>query len=103
VLRTVIDLGGALGGIFKPVAQQVPGMDGVYYQPAIGVDFEQPYAYMVAPEPGEDSSIISCEIADHTQEGWQHIIGGRSPKWACAPPGNRWGTSPRANPDSTIS
>ncbi|AGI12965.1 minor tail protein [Mycobacterium phage Butters] len=81
VIRTVIDLGGALGGIFKPVIKQVPGMEGVFYAPRLGVDFEQPYAYVVAPEPGEDSSIISCEIADHTPEGWQHIIGGRSPKW----------------------
>ncbi|OMC44719.1 hypothetical protein A5742_27485 [Mycolicibacterium fortuitum] len=81
VLRTVVDLGGSLGGIFKPVVQQVPGMDGVFYSPLLGVNFEQPYAYLVAPEPGEDSSIISCEIADHTPEGWQHIIGGRSPKW----------------------
>jgi hypothetical protein len=81
VLRQVVDLGGALGGIFKPIAQQVPGMDGVFYAPSIGVDFEQPYAYVVAPESGEDSSIISCEIADYTPEGWQHIIGGRSPKW----------------------
>lgn len=81
VMRTVVDLGGSLGGIFKPVVQQVPGMDGVFYSPLLGVNFEQPYAYLVAPEPGEDSSIISCEIADHTPEGWQHIIGGRSPKW----------------------
>ncbi|WP_079693471.1 Gp37-like protein [Mycobacteroides abscessus] len=81
VIKTVIDLGGSLGDIFKPVIQQVPGMDGVFYAPKLGVDFEQPYAYLVAPEEGEDSNIISCEIADHTPEGWQHIIGGRSPKW----------------------
>lgn len=90
VLRTVVDLGGSLGGIFKPVVQQVPGMDGVFYAPSLGVNFEQPYAYLVAPDQkilpdgtvvSEDSSIISCEIADHTPEGWQHIIGGRSPKW----------------------
>lgn len=81
VLRTTVDLGGAIGGIFAPVMQQVPGMDGVFYAPKIGVNFEQPYAYVVAPEEGEDSSIISAEIADHTPEGWQHIIGGRSPKW----------------------
>ncbi|UCR74393.1 minor tail protein [Mycobacterium phage Ritam007] len=81
VLRTVIDLGGSLGGIFKPIAQQVPGMDGVFYSPRLGVDFEQPYAYLVAPEPGEDSNIISYKVIDNTPEGWQHIIGGRSPKW----------------------
>ncbi|GJJ22277.1 hypothetical protein [Mycolicibacterium mageritense] len=90
VFRTVIDLGGSLGGIFKPVIQQVPGMDGVFYAPAVGINFEQPYAYVVAPDQkllpdgrvvSEDTSIISCEIDDHTPEGWQHIIGGRSPKW----------------------
>lgn len=81
VLRTVVDLGGSLGGIFEPVMKQIPGMDGTFYAPKIGVNFEQPYAYLVAPEPGEDSSIITAEIADHTPEGWQHIIGGRSPKW----------------------
>jgi hypothetical protein len=91
VLRTVIDLGGSLGGIFKPVIKQVPGMDGVFYAPSLGVDFEQPYAYLVGPEPGEDSSIIAYQVDDHTPEGWQHIIGGRSPKWAGAPRLNRRG------------
>lgn len=81
VLRTVVDLGGSLGGIFHPLIQQIPGMDGQFHAPALGVNFEQPYAILVAPDSGEDSSIISCEINHHTQEGWQHIIGGRSPKW----------------------
>lgn len=81
VLRTVVDLGGSLGGIFSPVMKQVPGMDGTFYAPLLGVNFEQPYAYLVAPESGEDSSITSCRITNHTPEGWQHIIGGRSPKW----------------------
>lgn len=81
VLRTTIDLGGSLGSIFSPVIKQVPGMDGVFHAPLLGVNFEQPYAIGIAPEPGGDSSIISCEIADHTPDGWQHIIGGRSPKW----------------------
>lgn len=80
-LRTVIDLGGSLGSMFKPIIAQVPGMDGVYHAPLLGVSFEQPYAIGIAPEPGGDSSIIGCEISDHTPEGWQHIIGGRSPKW----------------------
>ncbi len=95
VIKTVIDLGGSLGGIFAPIVKQVPGMDGVFYAPTLGVDFEQPYAYVVAPESGEDSNIISCEIADHTPEGWQHIIGGRSPKWAGAPRLNRRGAPAR--------
>src|SRR5690606_29430834 len=74
VLRTVVDLGGSLGGIFHPLIQQIPGMDGQFHAPALGVNFEQPYAILVAPDSGEDSSIISCEINHHTQEGWQHII-----------------------------
>ncbi|OFB37977.1 hypothetical protein BA059_16920 [Mycolicibacterium sp. (ex Dasyatis americana)] len=90
VLRTVIDLGGSLGGIFKPVIQQVPGMDGVFYSPLLGVDFEQPYAIIVAPDQkvlpdgrvvSEDGAILECTVDDYTPEGWQHIIGGRSPKW----------------------
>lgn len=90
VLRTVVDLGGSLGGIFNRVVDQVPGMDGVFTSDLLGVDFEQPYAIMIAPDQkmledgtvvSEDSAIIECEITDHTPEGWQHIIGGRSPKW----------------------
>lgn len=85
VLRTVVDLGGSLGGILDPLVTEIPGMSGVYQSPLLGVHFEQPYAIMIAPEDGEDGAITSCEVADHTPEGWQHIIGGRSPKWAGAP------------------
>ncbi|SKW47333.1 gp36 protein [Mycobacteroides abscessus subsp. massiliense] len=63
------------------VIKDVTRAYGVDTRMELGVDFEQPYAYVVAPEEGEDSNIINCEIADHTPEGWQHIIGGRSPKW----------------------
>lgn len=100
VLRQVVDLGGSLGGIFNSVVKQVPGMDGVFYSPLLGQHYEQPYAIVVAPDQkilpdgtavSEDSNIISCEIADHTPEGWQHIIGGRSPKWVGAPWPNRCG------------
>jgi hypothetical protein len=81
-IRTVIDLGGStLGGIFGNLFREIPGMDGQFDSPALGFNFVPPWAILVAPEPGEDSSIISCEIADHTPDGWQHIIGGRSPKW----------------------
>lgn len=104
VLRTVVDLGGSIGGIFNAIIDQVPGMDGVYQSPILGVNFEQPYAIMVAPDQrmlddgtvvSEDTSILECEIIDHTPEGWQHIIGGRSPKWAGAPSGNWGGTGPQ--------
>jgi len=80
-IRTVIDLGGSLGGIFGALSTEIPGFDGQYQAPAVGVNFVPPWAVLIAPEPGEDSSILSCEISDHTPDGWQHIIGGRSPKW----------------------
>lgn len=80
-IRTVIDLGGSLGGIFGALSKEIDGFDGQYQSPALGVNFVPPWAILIAPEPGEDSSILSCEIADHTPDGWQHIIGGRSPKW----------------------
>jgi len=81
VLRTVVDLGGSFGLVIPGLIQQIPGMDGVYESPALGVNHEPPYAIVVAPDAGEDSSIIEAEITDHTPEGWQFIIGGRSPKW----------------------
>lgn len=86
VVRTVVDLGGSLGGIFNPIVQQVPGMDGVFTSDQLGVHYEQPYAILVAPDQvmdkngivtSDDSSIVACEVDDHTQDGWQHIIGGR--------------------------
>lgn len=80
-IRTVVDLGGSLGGIFGALGQEIDGFDGQYQNPALGVNFVPPWAVLIAPESGEDSSILSCEITDHTPDGWQHIVGGRSPKW----------------------
>lgn len=80
VIRTVVDLGGSLFGDLGPLVQRVPGMD-AFQSPLLGVNHVPPWAVLIAPEAGEDSSIISCEIAHHGPEGWQHIIGGRSPKW----------------------
>lgn len=81
VARTVIDLGGSLGVNFAGLIKQVPGMAGVFHAPALGVEYEVPYAMVIAPEDGEDSNVISYKISHHTPEGWQFIIGGRSPKW----------------------
>ena len=81
VLRTVVDLGGAFGNIFYPLIQQVPGMDGVVQAPGIGINFVPPWAILVAPEEGQKGSIETCKITDHSPKGWQHIMGGRSPKW----------------------
>lgn len=81
VIRTVVDLGGSLGDIFNPIIQQAQGMQGVYVAPSLGVNFVQPYALVVAPDPGDDADLISYKISDHTPEGWRWIIGGKSPKW----------------------
>jgi hypothetical protein len=83
VIRTVVDLGGSFFANLPPVIQQVPGMDGVYESPLLGVNFVPPWAVLVAPEPelGEKGSISSCKISHHTPRGWQMIQGGRSPKW----------------------
>ena len=90
VIRQVVDLGGALGGIFNILVKQVPGMDGVFHSPFLGVNHEPPYAIVELPDQvmdrdgnvtATDSSVISARVSDHTPEGWQHIIGGRSPKW----------------------
>lgn len=81
VLRTIVDLGGAFFGNLGPIIQQVDGQTGVFESPLLGVEHVPPWAIVVAPDSGEDSAVISCDIDHHTQEGWQHIIGGRSPKW----------------------
>jgi hypothetical protein len=96
VLRTVVDLQGSLfGNVFDPFLNpkgQNPALpDGAFEAEALGLDFVAPYAIVVAPDEGDDSAIISCQIGHHTPEGWQHIVGGRSPKWAGAPRFNRRG------------
>ena len=110
VIRQVVDLGGALGGIFNVLVDQVPGMDGAFYSPFLGQDYETPYAIVELPDQVMDrdgnvtageSSVIWAEVADHTPEGWQHIIGGRSPKWVGAPWSDLGGTGLRANSEST--
>lgn len=69
---------------------------GIFTDPALGVNFVQPWVLFVAPEPGAKGSVYSCKICDHTPKGWQHIIGGRSPQWVGAPQGDLGGTGPRA-------
>jgi hypothetical protein len=93
VLRTIVDIQGSLfGNVFDPFLNpkgQNPALpDGAFEAEQLGINFVAPYAVIVAPENGEDSAIISCEISHHTPEGWQHIVGGRS---AGAPWLNRCG------------
>lgn len=84
LIRTFADFGGSIvGELFgdNTFFKQVPGMSDVYYSPALGEHYTPPWAVVIAPEPGEKGSVESCVISDHTQTGWEHIIGGRSPKW----------------------
>lgn len=81
VIRTSVDAGGAFFGEIDGIIEQVPGMDGVYTSPILGIEYTPPWAILVAPEPGQKGSVMSCKVTAHTPKGWQHIIGGRSPKW----------------------
>jgi hypothetical protein len=86
VLRTIVDLegsvlGNALDPLINPKGTNPALPEGAFQATAVGIDFVAPYAIVIAPEPGEDSAVLSYEISHHTPEGWQHIIGGRSPKW----------------------
>lgn len=92
-IRTVVDVQGSLLGntlspLLNPDGKYAP--EGVYIAPTLGIDFVRPYAVLVTPdnvitEDGdvvrERSPLLSCEIAHTTPLGWQHIIGGKSPKW----------------------
>ncbi|SRX93556.1 hypothetical protein MSP7336_01795 [Mycobacterium shimoidei] len=87
VIRTVVDLEGSLVGkaldpLLNPRGEYVPtNFTGMHIAPALGVDFVPPWTIIIAPEPGDKSSLISCEIVDHTPKGWQLTLGGKSPKW----------------------
>lgn len=81
VLRTIVDLIGSFFGDMGYIVQTVPGMSGVFSSPALGINYVPPWAVIIAPDPGEKGSVASCKLSFHTQKGWQHIIGGRSPAW----------------------
>lgn len=97
-LRGVVDLQGSILGntlapLLNPDGKYAP--EGLYIAPSLGLNFVMPYAMLVTPdnvitEDGdvvrERSPLMSCEIVHNTPLGWQHIIGGKSPKWlVCAP------------------
>ena len=81
VIRQSVDVAGSFFGDISPIVETVPGMNGVFFSPALGVNYVPPWAVLIAPDPGQDGSIETCKISFHTPKGWQHIIGGRSPKW----------------------
>lgn len=69
-------LGNVLQPFLNPQGQYSP--DGVYIAPTIGVNYVTPWALLVDHPRGP---MESFEIVDHHPQGWQIIIGGRSPKW----------------------
>ncbi len=92
-IRFVVDaqgslLGDTLSPLLNPDGKYSP--EGLYIAPRLGINFVMPYAVIVTPdnvitEDGdvvrERSPLLSCEIVHNTPLGWQHIIGGKSPKW----------------------
>jgi hypothetical protein len=80
-VRQIVDVAGTFFEEILPFINDVPGRDGVYISPQLGVDHVPPWAVLIAPEPGEKGNVLTCRISFHTPKGWQHIIGGRSPKW----------------------
>ena len=80
-VRQVVDVARSFFEEILPFINDVPGRDGVYISPQLGVNYVPPWAVLIAPEPGEKGNVLTCRISFHTPKGWQHIIGGRSPKW----------------------
>lgn len=91
-LRLAVDVEGSLLGktldpLLNPEGKYAP--EGLFIAPRLGVNFVPPYAVLVTPDDivvdGEvvrdKSPLVSCEIVHSTPLGWQHIIGGKSPKW----------------------
>ncbi len=91
-LRFLVDTQGSLLGktldpLLNPDGESAP--EGVYIAPALGLVFVPPYAQLETPDTivadGEvirsKSALMTYEIVRSTPLGWQHIIGGKSPKW----------------------
>lgn len=69
-------LGNTLDPFLNPQGRYAP--DGVFIAPTVGVDFVKPWCLLVDHPRGP---MEGFEIVDHAPQGWQIIIGGRSPKW----------------------
>ena len=80
-VRQVVDVAGSFFDGLLPFVKGVPGRDGVFISPILGVNHVDPWSVLIAPEPGKKGNILTCRLSFHTPKGWQHIIGGRSPKW----------------------
>jgi hypothetical protein len=93
-VRQIVDVSGSFFGEILGVIEQAPGRDGVFISELLGVDYVEPWALLIAPEPGEKGNVVTCRLSFHTPKGWQHVIGGRSPKWVVALSGDRGGNHP---------
>lgn len=80
-VRQVVDVAGSFFGEILGVIKNAPGRDGVFISEHLGVNYVPPWAMLIAPEQGEKGNVVTCRLSFHTPKGWQHIIGGRSPKW----------------------
>lgn len=68
--------GNVLAPFLNPRGEYAP--DGVFIAPRVGVNFVKPWALLIDHPRGP---MESFEIVDHHPQGWQIVIGGRSPKW----------------------
>lgn len=93
-------LGGVLDPLLNPEGEYAP--EGVFIAPRLGLNFVKPWPVLIDHERGP---MESFEIVDHHPQGWQLVIGGKSPKWindliACAPSafaGGAQAIKPKAN------
>lgn len=102
ILRVLVDLQSSLFGqllapLLNPARLGAP--QGINIAPAVGVNFVQPWCLFNGDDP---KSGVKGELVHHHPLAWRMLAGGRSPKWVCAPSGNRGGTGPRAINDSMI-
>ena len=91
-LRFAVDAQGSLLGktldpLLNPDGEYAP--EGIYIAPALGLVFVPPYAQLETPDTivadgqviRSKSALMTYEIVRSTPLGWQHVIGGKSPKW----------------------
>lgn len=89
-LRTAVDVQGSLlGNLLAPLLnpQGYYAPEGVYIAPSVGLSFVRPLIAIVAPRPGQEyeydpkTPLVKMKVSQHTPMGWNHIIGGKSPRW----------------------
>lgn len=81
VVKQLVNLEGSVFGntldpFLNPDGVYAP--DGVFIAPRVGVNYVTPWTLLVDHPRGP---LEAFEIVDHHPQGWQIIIGGRSPKW----------------------